>query len=211
LGFLGRLEHHARAALARFALEGNPVEVAGAMPAPDPAQTVLNAAARRWGWLTTEEARVTLADLGITIAELGERCQEEATAMAVVRAIVAERSPTFEAALRTELYLDGLTLKREVMRLGALRYFAGIAAAHEPSAAELAAARDVVCKHNDELELARLRRRWVALGLGDDRAQDRFILQVARARHAGQQLAARWHRRVEPSVERSTQPAAFAL
>ncbi|HEX4421388.1 MAG TPA: YcaO-like family protein [Kofleriaceae bacterium] len=210
LGYLGRLEHHGRAALARFALEGNGVAVpdTGGGTAPN-AQAVLTHAARRWGWISPEEARVTLADLGIPLAELGERCQEEATATAVVRAVIADRSPAFQAALRSELYLDDLALKREVMRLGALRYFAGLATDHAPDAAELVVARQVICKHNDELELPAVRQRWAALGLADERAQDDFIAQLARARRAARGLVDRMAR---GGARRAGAPApSFAL
>ena len=207
LGYLGRLEDHARAALARFALEGNSVELPEGASAPEAAQTVLNRAASRWGWISPEEARVTLADLQITLAELGERCQEEVTAASVVRAIIADRSPAFEAALRMQLYLDDLALKREIMRLGALRYFARLACDHVPSPDELIAARQVVCKHNDELELTELRPRWAALGLGDDREQDRFITELAQARHAGRKLAERMWGRGRHARRGEDQPA----
>lgn len=198
LGYLGQLERHGRAAIARFALEGNTVEGPDAA-APRAAQAVLTHAARRWGWVSPEEARVTLADLGIAVDELGERCQEEATAASVVRTIIAGRSKTFQAALRAQLYLDDLALKREVMRLGALRYFAGLAADHAPGPEELAAARQVVCKHNDELELATVRRRWAALGLGDEADQERFLVELARARRTARELAMRMAGRTAPA------------
>lgn len=211
LGYLGRLEPHARAALARFALEGNPVELDGGVLAHDTAQQQLQRAADRWGWISPEEARVTLADLQITLAELGERCQEEATAAAVVRAVIAGRSATFQAALRAQLFLDELALKREIMRLGAVRYFAARAGEDAPDADELLAAQHIVCKHNDELELPALRRRWAAVGLGDPGAQDRFIAELARARRAGRQLAGRMRGAGRSSRPALSSPLPFGL
>ena len=58
-----------------------------------------------------------------------------------------------------QLFLDDLALKREVMQLGALRSFA--ASADDP-AGELAAARQVLCKHNLELDFSAVRRRWAS-------------------------------------------------
>jgi ribosomal protein S12 methylthiotransferase accessory factor len=189
LGFTGKLERYGREAIARYALADNRLTVPQTVVVPrEAAQKQLNAAARRWGWVSAEEAQVTLGDLGVDLSGLGGYCREESVAVAVARGLIAAGSAAFRAALRAELFLDDMALKREAMRLGAVRFFAA-RAPDEPPFEEVAAARQVLCKLNDELELATLRKRWTALGLGDEAAQDGFVNLLARARVAGRRLA----------------------
>jgi ribosomal protein S12 methylthiotransferase accessory factor len=182
LCFTGRMEPLAERALVRAGLLATP-PIDGV--APEPAQAVLAGAAARWGWMSPEEARVTLGDLGVGLVALDRQCAGTAAVRAGVRA--AARDPAARAALLAGLFLDGLTLKREAMRLGSLRR---LAAAHPdaPDPADLADAAAVVCRANRVLDLASARAAWPSPGW------DPFVRLVARARGRVRALHAQWSR-----------------
>lgn len=211
LAFTGKLETYARSAIARFALEGNTVEAGALQVADHAAQAVFSTAVRRWGWVSSEEAQVTLSDLGLDVRALSEHCSEEATAREMVRALIGEDSIELRKALRAELFLNELALKRETMRLGSLRFFAR-AAQGPATQAELREAETVLCKVNQELELAAVRQRWERLGLADRAAQDAFIEQLALARRSGKELARAMNgRRPRSGGARAGEAQRFAL
>lgn len=175
LCFTGKLKRYAAAGLARSGL-------LCAKP-PDPPreapQRLLTDAARRWGWISAEEAQVTLADLGLDLSSLDEYCVNAASADASVAHALREHSPSW---LLAELFLDDLSLKREVMRLGSLRYLAG--RSQGPVAPEqLHEAESVLCKANRTFDFSSAQARWAELGWSSGAAQDQFVEMLARARN----------------------------
>lgn len=186
LAFTGKLEAHARSVLARLAMTGALEAVD--QSAATGAQRVLVSAAQRWGWGSSEEARVTLGDLGLDEQSLDDTCAREAAARTLVRRLVTEDAGAFRRALRADLFLDELALKREVMRLGALRSFARTAE-EPPTPGERAEAKRVLCKVNGAFHFSELQRRWAAFGLEDPIAHEAFVDLLARARRAARPLA----------------------
>ena len=92
-------------------------------------QQRLRTVAARWGWTTGEEVRVTTADLGLEPQEL-ERYLVRVLAEEIegTRAL-SESNEAALAALRIELALSGLDLKRAIARCGSLRWLAARARA----------------------------------------------------------------------------------
>ena len=124
VGFLaatGRLERHLRETLLHFAMEGDiraPLEPGADVPT---VQELFDDVMAEWGWGAGEEVHVTLNDVGVGSSEL-QRClwTERRRRGACIRA-VRSMDDHFLRALRAELTHRDLVLKRETMRLGALR------------------------------------------------------------------------------------------
>ncbi|AEW99772.1 YcaO-like family protein [Streptantibioticus cattleyicolor] len=191
LTFTGKLEPWARAA--------HPVPPELAQPVDVPAaQALFRTAVRRWGWLSSEEARVTLADLGIDVPTLNHRAEAEAVAEAGLMAWAKADPDAFRRSLRVALFLHHASLKREVMRLGGLNLFAE-RDPRPPSAEELTEAWRVLCKANLAFDVEAMRRRWARWGYDDRAAQDAFVHRLARARRAGRALAATMAGRTVPA------------
>jgi ribosomal protein S12 methylthiotransferase accessory factor len=153
LRMTGKLDEHARNALARFVMDGNELDPA---VVEEDAQVLFSYMCTCWGWMTGEEAHVTTRDLGLGLDDLGERCGEELAARAAVRAIVSEGSEELLRALRAELFMNDLALKRETMRLGSLERLAAQGREAGPlGAEEIAAARGRLAALN-RLDWARL-------------------------------------------------------
>lgn len=96
-------------------------------PEPSPQtlmQRLLAQTARAWSWATAEEVDTSLSDLGLghpaVEAGLAWQVEAERRAMALTRA----GSPPFLEALRVELFLDDLALKRETVRALGLDWLA---------------------------------------------------------------------------------------
>lgn len=122
LKLTGVFPEYARNALARFAMEGNEFE--DVELDEDAAQALFSVIRRNWGWMTGVEGHVTTRDLGLGMDDLGERCGEEMTARMVLKAVGLQDSPEFLRALRAELFMNDLALKRETMRLGSFERLA---------------------------------------------------------------------------------------
>jgi len=191
LCFTGRLESVATKALLRTGRlpSGDP----DGTP-PDAAQAVLEEAAARWGWVSPEEAQVTLGDLGIDLVTLDRHCVGAARLHADVCATLRRDATSVRDALIVELLLDDLALKREAMRLGGLRW---LAAGHpEPvGAEELREAAAVVCRANGVLDLPSARAVWGELGWTCAADQDDFLLLVATARARVRAMQRQWRER----------------
>ena len=187
LCFTGRLERYAGRALLRA---GQPPAPAVQDVPPHAAQAVLAEAARRWGWVSPEEAVVTVHDLGLDLASLDRQCVGAARVDAGLAAALRARPPAVRRAVLAELFLDDLALKREAMRLGSLRWLADRGTG--TPAEEHRAAVAVLCRANRVLDLASARARWAELGWARVSEQDAFLELVARARAAARHLSAGW-------------------
>lgn len=190
----GRIEHHARAAVLRFLADGGEL-AAEVQPDEDTvrarASGVLGSIRTAWGWSTHEEAVTTLVDLGVDVDALAEHVAEEATVAETVAAVVRDRAPALLSALRSQLVLDDLALKREVIRVGSITRLAaaGRARGGRLASGALAAARDALMAaadvHDPEVYLAELARFGVTSA-----ELDALVEDLAWARHATRELVA---------------------
>jgi len=183
LGYTGQLEKHARAVVRPLLSADDALPENSAADA----QALFNSAARRWGWISAEEARVTLTDLGLDLAELSQHCLAEAELSYRIRAFIREGSKAFRRSLWAEMFLTDLALKREAMRLGSVFYFAN-RTQENVTPEELYEARSVLCKINATSDFATLENHWTDIGLSDEVAKRMFIERLARARRTGREL-----------------------
>lgn len=148
----GRFDAMARAALLRLTAGGGRLSLslspdALADGARDPAQSLLDFVRLQWGWESPEETHVTMGDLGLGLEDVSDSLHAEVTVARLVAAVGRHPTAAMSKALRTGLWIDDLALKREVLRLGAVRHFARQAAAHgEPTAAEYEEARRCITR-----------------------------------------------------------------
>lgn len=192
LKLTGRFGEYARNVLARHAIAGNPVqtelpaEVAAALPT---AQSLFDRHRGDWGWIGAEETHVTLNDLGLGLEDLTEVLDQEATTVAQVGGVAWESSELFRTALRAELWMNRLGLKREALRLGALRWFAAQArSGSPPSEEELNVARRVICRLNGVLRGSELAVALRRVGVSDEEREE-FVALLALARRAATPVA----------------------
>jgi len=194
VGFLrmtGAFWRHARSAAARFVLAGNDLDVPGGVfeeLAPEAAQWEFERLRFNWGWEAEDETHVTMTDLGLGLDDVSATCDEEVRAMAATEHLVAEGSEGFARALRGELFADGLTLKRAVMRAASLRSLAKLGAASgPPTDAEIGEARCVVSRCNGAITWAVTAQKLQAQGMARA-AIEAFVISLAYARRIARRL-----------------------
>jgi ribosomal protein S12 methylthiotransferase accessory factor len=141
--------------------------------------------ARAWQWATPEEADTSLSDLGIAQETLKAALLRELANEKNVMAMVRRASPRFLQALRIELFLDDLALKREAARAMSLRWLAdrGAKEGHSPSATESSGATRTLCRQLDIRDFAQALEQLAWWGV---KAQEvhAFVAQLALARRA---------------------------
>jgi ribosomal protein S12 methylthiotransferase accessory factor len=125
----GTFETFARSALSRLALAGRPLRrrsTDGAIANGDnanAAQSLLDTARIHWGWESPEEAHVTMRDLGLGLDDVAGSLAAEAIARCLIMTAGVMSGEAFSKALRSELWMNDLALKREALRLGAVQFF----------------------------------------------------------------------------------------
>jgi ribosomal protein S12 methylthiotransferase accessory factor len=108
--------------------------------------------ARAWQWATEEEVDTSLSDLGFEHALLEEALARRVEVLQRVMASTRAQSDRFLEALRVELFLDDLALKRETARALSLNWLAKRAERlwkKRLSATEQNAAKDILCRMLD--------------------------------------------------------------
>jgi ribosomal protein S12 methylthiotransferase accessory factor len=191
LKLTGKYTLHARNAVGRAAIAGRRLtDGGGGERDPSPtAQALFDWFRGEWGWLGEEETHVTLRDVGLGIDDLSQSLDDEARTVATVAAAARAGSDGLSKALRAELWMNRLALKREVLRLGAVRFFAGVGAAEgPPSAAERDDARRVLCKVNSLLRWPDLVSQLHRLAVPDG-DRDAFVDRLALTRRVAGPLA----------------------
>ncbi|MFC4006941.1 YcaO-like family protein [Nonomuraea purpurea] len=185
----GAFEGHARNALARMAVGGllPPVEPgAGGLDA----QSLLDVTRTQWGWESPEEAHVTMRDLGLGLADAADSLQAETVTARLVQTVARRPAQRFAKALRAELWMNDLALKRETLRLGALTWFAGQGAeAGPPDEAEIEDARRCVTRLRSALQWPYVEAELATLGLSPEDI-DSVVTCLALARRAARSLVA---------------------
>lgn len=194
LTLTGKVLPHARSAAARYCLAGNELNVdLSVLKAVPPDRLVgkrLHDIWDNWGWRSDNEANVTLNDLGIGREDLKERLMDETIAETKAMLLVREASAGLMRSVRVDLLCDGLALKRELMRCGALTHLALRAGDYTPDHEALSTARDLLCRSNRALTWARFMTTLAPLGVTAQEV-DAFVTKVARARYAATKLCLR--------------------
>jgi ribosomal protein S12 methylthiotransferase accessory factor len=208
----GKFEALARNAIGRMAAAGGPLIPsiqAGTGVAPEHltnvAQTLLDGTRAQWGWESPEEAHVTMLDLGLGLDDVADSLEAEASTRRLVRFFAAEPSEEFSKVLRTELWLNELSLKRETLRLGALQFFAREGAKGGPPVeAELRDAQRCVARLRGVFRWRTAESSLDALGVR--RAElDAVVTDIALARRAARPIVEAMDRSVakQPPTSRA--------
>ena len=197
LKITGRFEAFARSALGRMCTAGAPIPsdpqaaaFADRDAATRAAQALLDRTRLQWGWESPEEAHVTMRDLGLGLDDVADALDAEAIVRRIVMSFGRAPNEAFARALRSELWLADLALKRETMRLGSLRRFAREgAAAGPPTSAELSGARRCVARLRSVMRWSAVKRSMDGLGVSADELDD-AVREIALARRAAAPIAA---------------------
>lgn len=193
----GSFERFARNAIARFAAGGTPMRgrPGATTPADDAgaAQSLLDATRLVWGWESPEEAHVTMRDLGLGLQDIAPSLENEVAALRLTSELQGSR--VFARALRAELWMNELSLKREALRLGALQFFASQGrAAGPPTTSELDDARRTVTRLRTAMQWSVARADLRDLNLTEGEI-DAAVHDLALARRAGRPLVMALDRR----------------
>lgn len=199
LKLTGRFETFMRNAVARAALGGVPLAGGpGAYPEEltAAAQSLLDVTRAQWGWETPEEAHVTMRDLGLGLDDVAEWLEAEAVAERAVTRAGAVGHEEATKALRTELWMNDLSLKREVLRLGALRFFADDS---QPDESEIVDARRTIARLRGAMQWAQVAFDLRALGM-EDVEVDEAVRELAVARRLGRPVVDAMDHAVAPAT-----------
>jgi ribosomal protein S12 methylthiotransferase accessory factor len=186
----GHFEDIARRVLGRFAAADASlasVDCASTQAAPDE-QQLLDWVRVTWGWETPEEAHVSMRDLGIGLDDAlqslsAESCMEQRLIDAATRP-----SDAFLRAIRADLWYSDLSLKREVLRLSSVTFFAERARALEPPTdAEFVDAKRCICRMRRTLSWRDVQHDLRQLGVSSAQLDD-SVRDLALARRAAQPL-----------------------
>ena len=200
LKLTGVFAPYAKAAVARFLLEGNQLEIAPADADPERLRSDLYTQLRStWEWVTDEETAISLRDLGVGIDALEDGLDQQVEASRRLMALAQEGSDEFLQALRIELFLDDLALKREAARCASLAALA----AHGRSTGR------ALQRQERELAERKLCTRLIALDT-DDAAQKLADWGVAREQMTAFVEELAWARRGAALLDKPKVPAAKA-
>ena len=101
----------------------------------------------QWGWESPEEAHVTMRDLGLGLHDVGLSLEAEAKATRLIAAFGINDTQAFMKAMRSELWMNELALKREALRFGALQFFASLGSKDgPPTELQLSDAKRSICR-----------------------------------------------------------------
>lgn len=206
LQITGAFEPFTRNALARMSLAGTPLRKSPAAAAHsngdgggNAAQSLLDATRLQWGWESPEEAHVTMRDLGLGLLDVAASLEAEGKVQRLVSLFGAFATEAFQKALRSELWLNELALKREVLRLGALQYFAARGSASgRPSDAEIEEARRTICRLRGAMRWPLAQSELEALGIPGSEL-DEIVRDLALARRAAHPVVAAMEHRSVPA------------
>jgi ribosomal protein S12 methylthiotransferase accessory factor len=187
LAMTGVLSAYGRRALARLGREDAvpPLDAAPGPSAQALRSRLLAQTARAWHWATEEEVSVSLRDLGLDQVSLDAHLTQDVETERRVMALTRDAFAPFLDALRAELFLDDLALKREAARASSLEWLASLSVrcARTLTAAERTAATEKLCEVLDVRD-ARTAFEYLGWwGIAPERV-DAFIVQLAHARAA---------------------------
>jgi ribosomal protein S12 methylthiotransferase accessory factor len=123
----GEFDHHARHAVARSVLAGRGDVIAPVTSHHDVSlptrKDLLDTIWSNWGFVTSLDTKRTLRELGFELTDLRKHLDDEVSAIRTVSE-AALNSSEFNSAMRAELLMHELALKRAVMRFASAEYFA---------------------------------------------------------------------------------------
>jgi ribosomal protein S12 methylthiotransferase accessory factor len=202
LKLTGAFERFAADVLGRAAVAGRPMRMTAAGPIADDsgdeasaAQYLLDSTRLVWGWESPEEAHVTMRDLGLGLGDISASLEPQVVASRLVERFASHPPRAFKRALRTELWLNDLSLKREALRLGALQYFARLEGDHSELAdSDIDDAKRTICRLRAAMQWSVARSDLRDLGVSDAEL-DGMVQQLARARRNGRPVVEALDRR----------------
>lgn len=163
------------------------VDAAGMSPA---AQNRFLDTARRWGWMSGDEASVTLADLHLESDLMGAACAgAELEAEQRRAAFRAATEPEMAAALRAALVVDNMGLKRALMRCAALPWLAA-RIDMPPDGVDLAEARQAIVRRHAVAHFHEVEAIWRQTGLSDQDSKELLQTLAQARRYARRAIAA---------------------
>jgi ribosomal protein S12 methylthiotransferase accessory factor len=181
-------EPFARRALGRLALAGTPLRPLSNSSTQDPANTeneaqaLLDSTRLEWGWESPEEAHVTMRDLGLGFLDVAASLQAEVKADQLLRTFARTETKAFKKALRIELWLNELSLKREVMRCSAVDFFETRGSNDGPlTEAQISDARRCICRLHGAMQWSLIQADLEAFGVSRDEL-DSMVQSFALAR-----------------------------
>jgi ribosomal protein S12 methylthiotransferase accessory factor len=188
----GKFETFARNVIGRMAAAGTPLAGASQAGTNDElvhlttaAQSLLDGTRAQWGWESPEEAHVTMRDLGLGLDDVADSLEAEERFKRLVESIASDQ---FSKAIRTELWLHELSLKRETLRLGALQFFAREGAeAGPPTESEVRDAQRCVARLREVFRWRTVASTLDALGVGPAEL-DAVVRDIALARRAARPI-----------------------
>ncbi len=140
---------------------------------------------RSWGWLSSEETRVTLADLGLSARRVFAHLGRDAFLNAVGEVLVRTKAPVLLHALKAEMLISDIALKREAMILGSLRQLGR--GRITPSPREVEWASRLMCRLHDVPSFTEAQERLRQLGLTSSRTA-RFLKTLAKAHRDAERI-----------------------
>ena len=205
----GMFEKVARNALGRFALAGLPLRPsylpndADSEDTLNTPQSLMDFARIQWGWLSPEEAHVSMRDIGLGLLDAVPSLEAESVARRYVALFAKHGTAVFMKALRSELWMNDISLKREVLRLGAVQFLAKRGAeAGPPTEAELSDAKRSICRVRTDMQWSFVESDLNLLGVPPtDLAA--FVKDYALARRAARPIVGAMDRGRTPSQTRS--------
>jgi ribosomal protein S12 methylthiotransferase accessory factor len=202
----GAFEQFARNALGRMAIAGTPLRKSPAAAVhsngddgASPVQSLLDATRLQWGWESPEEAHITMRDLGLGLLDVASSLQAEVKVRRLVATFGLFATEAFQKAVRTELWMNELALKREALRLGALQYLAAKGSeSGPPTESDLSDARRCICRLRGAMRWSLARSELSSLGMTEPEL-DAMVDDLALARRAARPIVeALDHHRTTP-------------
>jgi ribosomal protein S12 methylthiotransferase accessory factor len=165
------------------------------------AQKHFVSAAKRWGWLSSEEAEVTLSDLGLDASDLGEASAAKAAREMHARKAFRTGNGALATGLCAGMLLDDMTLKRETLRAGALDWIAA-RSTEEPNETAIQGAKDTLTRVFNRQRFSEVVTVLREFGIEEGQTTA-FIRKLARARTAGRALR---DRMTGSDIDKALQP-----
>ncbi|HWF90080.1 MAG TPA: YcaO-like family protein, partial [Pyrinomonadaceae bacterium] len=181
LKLTGRFDYHARNVLTRLRMKQGSTSIQA--PQLEELQADFHRLCRTWGWKTEEEVHVTMTDLGLGFRDLIKHLHDEALVARTVSQLARTADESFLAALRSELFLNDLALKRETMRCVSLKSLG----AGERRAQDESVGRQILSRLHNIPGWERLREHLSDLGVAELELQA-FLETVTNARARAQSI-----------------------
>jgi ribosomal protein S12 methylthiotransferase accessory factor len=178
LKMAGRFEEYARAALLRLLAAGARRRGTAAPPPMAGVKTDFIGLCQAWGWNCEEEVRATLVDLGVGLKDALSALRTRAIEGAVIENLARAPDREFLNALRSEMMIDDLAIKREVIRCGSVRAFSGRRRCPEAAAR---AVQGTLCRIHNTPQWNEVVQRLSCLGVSS-RQTAAFVRRLADAR-----------------------------